>query len=229
VIAEPLPEGGLLGARLAHVDELCASDGRYLWLNEYANPANPMTHYRVTAPAIARQFPDLDVLFVGAGTCGTLMGCARYMKERRRNVRVVAVDTVGSVIFGGQPGRRMIPGLGAAVSLPRLDQSYIDDFVMVAEPETITTCRRLAARGFLTTTPATSPLWQSPPTSGSVTSRRSTPTSGWGSTTTMPCLHPTSRRCQRSCRPARSGPAPPASGQTDRATRLKRLCFFIAQ
>jgi 2,3-diaminopropionate biosynthesis protein SbnA len=141
--------GGLLGARLAHVRALCSSDERYLWLNQYGNPANPRAHYRTTAPAIARRFPDLDVLFVGAGTCGTLMGCARYMREMRRPVRIVAVDTVGSVIFGGPPSRRLIPGLGAAVPLPQLDESYVDDIVMVPEEETIRTCRRLARRGFL--------------------------------------------------------------------------------
>ena len=57
---------------------MCQSDERYVWLNQYTNPENWKAHYRTTAPAIARQFPDLDVLFVGAGTCGTLMGCARY-------------------------------------------------------------------------------------------------------------------------------------------------------
>jgi cysteine synthase A len=148
-ITEPLENGGLLGARIAHVHELCTSDERYLWLNQYANPANPLAHFRVTAPAIAREFPDLDVLFVGAGTCGTLMGCAQWMREWRPKVRIVAIDTVGSVIFGGPAGQRMIPGLGAAVPLPRLDESYIDDVVMVAEPDTIRTCRTLARRGFL--------------------------------------------------------------------------------
>jgi N-(2-amino-2-carboxyethyl)-L-glutamate synthase len=150
VITEAAPNGGgLLGARLAHVRELCASDDRYLWLNQYGNPANPRAHYRTTAPAIARRFPDLDVLFIGAGTCGTLMGCARYMHEWRRPVRIVAVDTVGSVTFGGPSGRRLIPGLGAGVRVPQLDESYVDDLVMVPESRTIRTCRRLARRGFL--------------------------------------------------------------------------------
>jgi hypothetical protein len=52
-------------------------------------------------PAIARQFPRLDVLFVGAGTAGTLMGGARYFPEWHRAVQVIAVDLVGSVAFGG--------------------------------------------------------------------------------------------------------------------------------
>ena len=77
VVVEPSPTGGLLGARLDHVRMLCASDPRYVWLNQYTNANAWRAHYRTTAPAIARQFPRLDVLFVGAGTTGTLMGCAR--------------------------------------------------------------------------------------------------------------------------------------------------------
>jgi hypothetical protein len=68
-----------------------------------------------TAPAIARQFARLDVLYVGAGTTGTLMGCARYFCVWHRRVRILAVDSVPSVIFGGPPGRRMIPGLSMTV------------------------------------------------------------------------------------------------------------------
>ncbi|MGW4983971.1 2,3-diaminopropionate biosynthesis protein SbnA [Streptomyces mirabilis] len=149
VITEPDPVSGFLGARIDHVRALCASDDRYVWLNQYTNPNNGMAHYRRTAPAIARQFPDLDVLFVGAGTTGTLMGCARYFREWHRPVRIVAVDSVGSVTFGGDAGRRMIPGLGASRRPPMLDESYVDDVVRVAEPDTIRACHRLARRGFL--------------------------------------------------------------------------------
>jgi N-(2-amino-2-carboxyethyl)-L-glutamate synthase len=149
VITEPDPVGGLLGARINHVRALCASDDRYVWLNQYANPQNWKAHYRRTAPAIARQFPQLDVLFVGAGTCGTLMGCARFFREWHRPVRVVAVETVGSVTFGGPPGRRMIPGLGTSVRPPMLDESYVDEVIRVEEADTIRACHRLAATGFL--------------------------------------------------------------------------------
>jgi len=89
------------------------------------------------------------VLFVGAGTTGTLTGCARYFKRRHRPVRIVAVDSVGSVTFGGRPGRRMIPGLGASVRPPMLDESLIDEVVRVDEADTIRACHRLARRGFL--------------------------------------------------------------------------------
>ena len=149
VITEPDPVGGLLGARINHVRALCASDDRYVWLNQYANPQNWKAHYRRTAPAIARQFPQLDVLFVGAGTCGTLMGCARFFREWHRPVRVVAVDSVGSVTFGGPPGRRMIPGVGTSVRPSMLDVSYVDEVIHVEEADTIRACHRLAATGFL--------------------------------------------------------------------------------
>jgi N-(2-amino-2-carboxyethyl)-L-glutamate synthase len=147
--ADPDAKGGLLGARIEYVRALCASDDRYVWLNQYIHPGNWKAHYRWTAPAIARQFPRLDVLFVGAGTTGTLMGCARYMREWHRPVRIVAVDSVGSVAFGGAPGRRMIPGLGTSVRPPLLDESYVDEVVRVEEADAIRACHRMARRGFL--------------------------------------------------------------------------------
>jgi cysteine synthase A len=148
-IAEPDPVGGFLGARLDYVRAMCASDDRYVWLNQYINPSNWQAHYYTTAPAIAHQFPRLDVLFVGAGTTGTLMGCARYFREWHRGVQVVAVDCVGSVAFGGPPSRRMIPGLGTSVHPPLLDMSYVDDVVRVKEADTVRACHVLARHGFL--------------------------------------------------------------------------------
>lgn len=149
IITEPDPVGGLLGARIQHIHALRAGDDRFVWLNQYSNENNWKAHYRRTAPEIAAQFPGLDVLFVGAGTTGTLMGCARFFREWHRPVRVVAVDAVGSVTFGGPPARRMIPGLGMHVRPQLLDESFVDDVVLVEERDTVRACHRLARRGFL--------------------------------------------------------------------------------
>jgi N-(2-amino-2-carboxyethyl)-L-glutamate synthase len=140
---------GLLGARLDLVRALCAADQRYVWLDQYANPGNWEAHQRTTAPAIVRQFPRLDVLFVAAGTTGTLMGCARFLREWHRPVRIVAVDSVGSVTFGGPPGRRLVPGVGTSVRPPMLEASYVDEVLMVEEADTIRACHRLARSGFV--------------------------------------------------------------------------------
>ncbi|MFI5550514.1 2,3-diaminopropionate biosynthesis protein SbnA [Streptomyces sp. NPDC051738] len=149
VVTEPSAHGGFLRARLDYIRALTGLDDRYVWLSQYTNPGNWRAHYRRTAPAIARSFPALDVLFVGAGTTGTLMGCARYFRQWHRPVRIVAVDSVGSVTFGGTSGRRMLPGLGMSVSPPLLDDSFIDEAVHVEEADTIRACHRLARRGFL--------------------------------------------------------------------------------
>ncbi len=149
MITDADSEGGFLGARLNYVRALCAADERYVWLNQYANDHNWLSHYQRTAPAIAEHFPDLRALFVGAGTTGTLMGCARYFHDRRLPVTVVAVDAVGSVTFGTPAGPRMIPGLGTSVRPPMLDQSYIHDVVHVEERDTIRVCHQMADRGFL--------------------------------------------------------------------------------
>jgi 2,3-diaminopropionate biosynthesis protein SbnA len=149
VVTEPDPVRGLLGARMDYVRARCAADPRCVWLNQYENENNWQAHYRQTAPAIDRQFPELDVLFVGAGTTGTLMGCARWFREHRPSVHIVAVDVVGSVSFGGPSSPRSIPGLGMAVRPPLLEESYVDEVVMVEEADTIRACHRLARRGFL--------------------------------------------------------------------------------
>ncbi|MFE3782667.1 2,3-diaminopropionate biosynthesis protein SbnA [Amycolatopsis sp. NPDC059090] len=149
LIADPDPDGGFLRARIDCVRAMCAADSNYVWLNQYTNADNWRAHFATTGPAVARDFPDLDVLFVGAGTTGTLMGCARYFRDTGRPVRVVAVDTVGSVTFGGQPGVRMIPGLGASVRPQLLDEGYVDDVVMVSEADAIRCCHVLAREGFL--------------------------------------------------------------------------------
>jgi cysteine synthase A len=77
------------------------------------------------------------------------MGCARWFREHRPSVRIVAVDAAGSVSFGGPASPRAIPGLGMAIRPPLLDESYVDEVVMVEEADTVRACHRLARRGFL--------------------------------------------------------------------------------
>ena len=149
VVDAPHAETGLLGARLELVERLCAENRNFVWLNQYANEENWRAHYRTTGPQILRDFPDLDVLFVGSGTTGTLMGCARYLKQHRPSVRIVAIDAAGSTTFGGSAMPRFIPGLGTAVTPPLLETSYVDDVVWVSEPDTVRMCRMLLRSGYL--------------------------------------------------------------------------------
>jgi 2,3-diaminopropionate biosynthesis protein SbnA len=149
IIDVPHPETGLLGARIEHLASICAKNPDAVWLNQYENPANAGAHYAQTGPAIAQNFPQVDVVFVGAGTCGTLMGTARWFKQHRPDVKIVAIDVEGSVSFGGLAATRRIPGLGMGMTPPALDRSMVDDVEIVPETETLRMCQRLAMRGFL--------------------------------------------------------------------------------
>jgi cysteine synthase A len=149
VIDEPDPDGGYLKARLDWLHRRLAEDPRYVWLDQYSNEANWKAHYRGTAPSILRNFPDVDVLFVGVGTAGTAMGCARYLADAGSDARVVAVDPEGSVSFGHPAGERLIPGVGAGVTPPLLDDRLFEDVVQVSEVDTIRMCRTLASHGLL--------------------------------------------------------------------------------
>jgi cysteine synthase A len=149
VVDQPDPEGGYLKARLDLVRRYCEEDERYVWLNQYSNEANWLAHYENTARGIIKNFPDLDVLFVGVGTAGTAMGCLRYFRDIGSTARVVAVDSVGSVSFGSPPAERLIPGIGAGVMPPLLAPDAFDDVVLLPEEAALRTCRTLSARGLL--------------------------------------------------------------------------------
>jgi cysteine synthase A len=64
-------------------------------------------------------------------------------------VPIVAVDSMGSVTFGGAPGPRMIPGLGTSVGSAQFDESFVDEVLLVEEADTVRACRRMAGSGFL--------------------------------------------------------------------------------
>ncbi|MFK4259144.1 2,3-diaminopropionate biosynthesis protein SbnA [Agrobacterium tumefaciens] len=142
-------QGGYLGTRIALIRELCASNPSLIWVNQYANSSNWQAHYHTTGPEILNRFPLVDYLFIGVGTGGTFMGCARYFREHSPNTRVVAVDVEGSVTFGAAPGPRKIPGLGTSRKPEIIDERYATDLVYVSERETVQMCRRLVRHGLL--------------------------------------------------------------------------------
>ncbi len=135
--------GGFLKTRLAKVKELCAKDRETYWPNQYGNLDGVNAHYRLTAGEICDQFSALDVVFIGVSTGGTISGVSRRLKEHFPKIKVVAVDAVGSIIFGGAPGKRHIPGIGASINLTLIDHSLIDDVIHVPEHETVQACYEL--------------------------------------------------------------------------------------
>ncbi len=139
VIEKPDSNGGFLGSRLERVKQL-TQDGQCVWTDQYSNPAAKWAHHRWTAPAILNRMPDLEYLFVGVGTGGTSMGCAEYLRAHAPHVRVIGVDSVGSITFGHPPSRRHLPGLGMSQNPPLFDRHLLDDAILVPEAEAVATC-----------------------------------------------------------------------------------------
>lgn len=140
-------QGSYLRTRIRRVRELVASVPGALWVNQYANARNWQAHYHLTAREVLAQLDGpVDHLVVPVSTTGTILGLARRLRLAFPGLRVIAVDAVGSVIFGGHPGRRLLPGHGAGRVPELLRPEEIDAVVQVTDREAVRGCRRLVER-----------------------------------------------------------------------------------
>jgi len=140
VIEERDTAGGYLENRFETIDRILQSEPNAVWLNQYDNIANKNVHAEQTANEIAREFDKVDWLFVGAGTTGTLAGVSERLRHEFPRIKVVAVEPVGSVTFGGAPGPRNIPGIGTSLRPKLADLVNPDRVVAVEEGKTIEAC-----------------------------------------------------------------------------------------
>lgn len=143
-VSEPDEETGeFLSARLNRVRALLAEIPGSYWPNQYANEHNYMSHYDTTMREIAEHLPKVDYLFGGASTCGTLLGCSKYIHDHNMSTQIVAVDAEGSVLFGGNKGHRRFPGLGAGIVPPFALEPFADHVKSVSDWEMVVGCRML--------------------------------------------------------------------------------------
>ena len=146
VVHEPI-DGDFLASRLARVCHLLETIPNSFWLNQYSNPANPRSHRDGTIREIDEAFGgDLDFLFVAISSTGAAQGCQTYLQEMGRKTKVIAVDSTGSVLFGGERAPRMIPGLGAGRVPPLARGQKFQRVQRVSDLECVVGCRRAANR-----------------------------------------------------------------------------------
>lgn len=142
-VNKPDNAGGYLLTRIEKVKELCSLIPNSYWINQYCNPLNAEAYCNTLGVEICDELDDIDYIFIGVSSGGTITGVSRKIKERFKRAKVVAVDIAGSVIFGGQPEKRNIPGIGSSMVPEILKMAHIDDIVIVDEASTIKMCHEL--------------------------------------------------------------------------------------
>ena len=136
--------GGYLQSRFNAIDTILNTEPNAIWLNQYENVANKNVHAEQTAGEIAREFDKVDWMFVGAGTTGTLAGICERLRYEFPNIKIVAVEPVGSVTFGGKAGKRNIPGIGTSERPALADLTNPDKVIAIKEETTVKSCLSFA-------------------------------------------------------------------------------------
>lgn len=136
---------GMRGA-IRKAEELAASIPGSFMPQQFKNPANPEIHRRTTAEEIWRDTDgEVDIFVAGVGTGGTLTGVGEVLKQRKPDVKVIAVEPFDSpVLSGGKPGPHKIQGIGAGFVPEVLNTSIIDEIITVKTEEAYSTSRTLA-------------------------------------------------------------------------------------
>jgi cysteine synthase len=137
---------GMLGA-IKQAQEFAAKTPGSFMAMQFDNPSNPEYHFQTTAEEIFEQMEgNIDAIVIGSGTAGTFTGVARYMKKRLPRVIAVAVETQGSILGGGPPGKHKVEGIGASFIPKNFDRSVCDEILMVSDKDAFDTVSALAGK-----------------------------------------------------------------------------------
>ncbi len=146
--AELVLTDGALGMKgaIEKAEELKREIEGAIIAGQFSNPANPMAHYKTTAPEIWEDCGgEIDYFIATIGTGGTISGIARYLKEKNPDIRVIGVEPADSpFITEGRAGKHAIQGIGAGFIPENLDLSLIDEVITVSEGESVAYTRSIA-------------------------------------------------------------------------------------
>ena len=148
IVSDPDPRTGeFLQARIDRVRTLLGEYENSFWPNQYNNVANSGAHYKTTMRELDEALGgEIDYLFCATSTCGTIRGCADYVRDHNLRTKIFAVDAVGSVIFGGKPSKRLIPGHGAMRRPELYRPDMAEECIRVTDLDCVVGCRQLMRR-----------------------------------------------------------------------------------
>jgi cystathionine beta-synthase (O-acetyl-L-serine) len=114
---------------------------------QFANPANPRTYYKTLGPELWEQLDgQINVFVAGAGSGGTFMGTAQFLKEKNPNIKTVIVEPEGSILNGGEPGPHKTEGIGMEFLPEYMDTSYFDAIHTIYDEDAFRRVKELAAK-----------------------------------------------------------------------------------
>jgi cysteine synthase B len=143
IIDSPGSEGSNGAVRLAQ--KLASEHSDWIFLYQYANPANPLAHYRTTGPEILRDVPEITHFVAGLGTSGTLMGVGKYLKEHQPGVQIWAVEPPSGEMVDGL--RSLDDGYIPPIFTDNHGAELLDRKVVVRPRESIEWTRRMTEVG----------------------------------------------------------------------------------
>lgn len=115
--------------------------------SQFSNPSNPETYYKTLGPEIWKDMDgEIDIFVAGAGTGGTFMGTARFLKEKNPLVKTVIVEPEGSILNGGKSGPHKTEGIGMEFLPPYMDSAFFEEIYTISDKDAFDTVRELAAR-----------------------------------------------------------------------------------
>ncbi|MEO1099206.1 MAG: 2,3-diaminopropionate biosynthesis protein SbnA [Bacteroidota bacterium] len=142
-VTEPDKYGGYLLNRIKKVEELQSKINNSYWVNQYENPLNAKAYYQSLGKELCFQIEEMDYVFLGISSGGTITGVSKKIKENFPRAKVIAVDVEGSQIFKNSPMKRYIPGIGSSLKPKIIEDALIDDVVITDEVSTIQACYEL--------------------------------------------------------------------------------------
>ncbi len=153
--AEIVLTDGTLGMKgaIAKAQEIQKNTPNSLIMGQFDNPANPKAHYQTTAQEIYQDLDGkVDVFVAGFGTGGTVSGCGKFLKEKNKEVEIIAVEPLSSpLITKGISGVHKIQGIGANFVPKNFNSEYCDGVIAVSDEDAYEYTRALAKlEGILT-------------------------------------------------------------------------------
>jgi O-acetylserine dependent cystathionine beta-synthase len=145
VINTPTSEG-MKGA-IKKAQELSKEIPNSYCPQQFANPANPRTYYKTLGPELWEQLDgQIDIFVAGAGSGGTFMGTAQFLKEKNPKIKTVIVEPEGSILNGGEPGPHKTEGIGMEFLPEYMDTSYFDAIHTIYDEDAFKRVKELAAK-----------------------------------------------------------------------------------